>query len=605
MKLFNNRFFIFLFILLFSSYLNGQDTVSWESLRKRAYPQWFSDAKLGVFIHWGVYSVPAYGGPESYAEWYLRGLQTGAPLRVEFMRKNYGENFTYRDFAPLFRAELFDPDAWADIFEKVGAKYIILVAKHHDGYCLWPSRYSPGWNSVDVGPHRDIVGELARAVRQRGIRFGLYYSLAEWDHPLHRWYTDPPDSIGPYVEQHMIPQLKELLETYKPDLLFTDGEWLNKAEQWHARELISWYYNLIGPDAIVNDRWGHGADIGYITPEYSSTAPETDRPWAEVRGLGRSFGLNRNEKLSAYMSSRDLVRRFAWTVAHGGGLTINLGPSADGQIPLLQQERVEALGKWIETNKEAIYGASRWKHPADYGDVELRRTDTLLQFNWVRNSPGKPITEDHFTAEWTGWLRPDSSAVYTFVAEADDAATLWLDGKKLLDTSASESENAAEAMRQNNGSGHSASVYLEAGKFYSIRVTYHETIQNAHIRLNWHTQTSEPAALGKNNLYTQTDLSTGNGLKAVYRSKQARTVYTKNNDNLYAIVFGWPGRKLDLETPKPDKQMKVSLLSTGEQLPWRWRNGRLIIDLSKAACPSGDEADTWVFRLEGLATANR
>ncbi|HMM12868.1 MAG TPA: alpha-L-fucosidase [Bacteroidales bacterium] len=588
-------------LLLSAMLLSAQDSISWPMLRQRANPQWFTDARLGIFIHWGVYSVPAYGGPESYAEWYLRGLQTGAPLRVEFMRKNYGSDFTYRDFAPLFKAELFDPDEWAAIFERAGAKYIILVAKHHDGYCLWPSRFAPGWNSVDNGPGRDIVGELAQAVRRRGMRFGLYYSLPEWDHPLHRWYTDPPESIGPYVEQHMIPQLKELIEAYKPDLLFTDGEWFNTAEQWHARELISWYYNLVGPDAIVNDRWGHGADIGFVTPEYSSTAPDTHRPWAEVRGLGRSFGLNRNEKLSAYMSSSELVRRFVWTVAHGGGLIINLGPAADGQIPLLQQERVEALGQWIERHKEAIYGAKPWIRAADYGDVALHRTDTLLQFNWVRNSPGKPIAEDYFSAEWTGWLRPDSTAIYTFTADANDAAGLWINGTKLLDTHPSENENAAEAMRQSAGPKHTASVFLEGGKYYPIRLTYNETVQNAHIRLSWQAGSAEPQTMGKKHLFTSDDLHEGDGLVAVYRSKQPKIVYTANHGHAYAIVFGWPGKVLRLPLNKPHKSMSISLLPDGYPLPWRWKKGMLTVDLSKAGCPAGDATDTWVFRIEGMA----
>ena len=148
---------------------------------------------------------------------------------------------------------------------------------------------------------------------------------------------------------------------FRSDLIVTDGEWWNTAEDWHARQLIAWYYDLVGPDAIVNDRWGHGADIGFKTPEYSSGGLDTDRPWAEVRGLGRSFGLNRNEKLSAYMTSKELIHLFARTVAYGGGLIINVGPSADGKIPLLQQERIEALGSWLEINGEAIYGATKWE----------------------------------------------------------------------------------------------------------------------------------------------------------------------------------------------------------------------------------------------------
>ena len=259
----------------------------WETLRSRVYPQWFKDAKLGIFIHWGIYSVPAYGDEESYGEWFLRGLQVGDTTRTDFMKKSYGEDFTYNDFAPLFMAELFDPDQWADLFKEAGARYAVMVSKHHDGYAMWPSKYARNWNSMDVGPKRDLVGELTAAVKKKGLRMGLYYSLPEWNHPLHRWYTDPDSSIATYVEQHMIPQFKELVNAYQPDLLFADGEWFNTAKEWHAAELISWYYNLIGDDAVVNNRWGAGSNIGFLTPEYSSGISRSDRPWTEVRGDGQ------------------------------------------------------------------------------------------------------------------------------------------------------------------------------------------------------------------------------------------------------------------------------------------------------------------------------
>ena len=347
----------------------------WEMLRARPYPQWFKDAKLGIFIHWGVTSVPAYGGKESYGEWYLRGLQVGDSLRTSFMKNNYGEDFTYRDFAPLFKAELFDPAEWADIFKRAGARYVIFVTKHHDGYCLWPSKYAPDWNSMDVGPHRDLVGDLTDAVREAGLKMGFYYSLPEWNHPLHRWYTDPHDSIGAYVEQHMIPQFKELVSTYKPALLFADGEWYNSAKQWHAAELISWYFNLVGDDAIVNNRWGGGSNIGFLTPEYSAGIKKSDRPWTEVRGLGRSFGLNRNEKLDAYMTGEDLVHFFVKAVSNGGGITINVGPKADGQIPLLQQDRLIALGEWLKINGEEIYESEKWERKGEFREYTMERIE--------------------------------------------------------------------------------------------------------------------------------------------------------------------------------------------------------------------------------------
>jgi alpha-L-fucosidase len=572
---------------------------TWDSLRSRPYPQWFKDAKLGIFIHWGVYSVPSYGGPESYGEWYLRGLQAGAQNRIDFMKKYWGEDFTYNDFAPLWKAELFDPNEWADIFKKAGAKYIVLVSKHHDGFCLWPSEYAKGWNSVDVGPKRDIVGELAEAVREKDIRFGLYYSLPEWNNPLHRWYIDPHDSIGRYVHEHMIPQFKEAVGTYKPEVLFTDGEWFNHSEAWNARQLISWYYNLVGDNAIVNDRWGHGSDIGFITPEYSSGGLKTDRPWAEVRGLGRSFGLNRNEKLSAYKTPTELIHLFVRTVAYGGGLIINVGPAADGKIPLLQQERIEELGKWIALNEEAIYGSTQWIRSGEEKEVVLERIDPTINFNWVRNSPGHPITEDNFSAVWIGFIQPDYSETYEFSAKADDGMRLYLDGKLILDNWEQNSEGTdSQAMRDQHGNQAKNIVKLEKDKKYPIRVEYHEKLQNASISLMWESESTEKGVIPQKNLYSDIDLQNGNGLNAVYKSMHQHIAYTQNNGNLYAISFEWPGDKLELPIAKPKKGTKISLLGRYGELPWSYKNNKLIINLKQVKYNEMPNHHAWTFKIE-------
>ena len=178
------RTFFFIFILI-PVYLFSQVQPNWESIKERGYPQWFGDAKLGIFIHWGLYSVPSYSGPEQYGEWYYRGLMVNDTGRVEFMKKTYGEDFKYEDFDQLFKAELFNPDEWAQLFKDAGAKYVLLVTKHHDGYCLWDSPQKPDFNSVVGGPKRNIVEELTQSVRAQGLKMGFYYSLPEWRNPLH------------------------------------------------------------------------------------------------------------------------------------------------------------------------------------------------------------------------------------------------------------------------------------------------------------------------------------------------------------------------------------------------------------------------------------
>ena len=189
---------------------------NWESLDARPIAPWFDEAKFGIFIHWGVYSVPAWSPKGTYSEWYWWSMQDKNGETRKFHDRTYGAEFTYQDFAPMFKAELFDPDQWADLFARSGARYVILTSKHHDGFCLWPSAYSWNWNSVDIGPHRDLVGELGESVRAKNMRMCLYYSLYEWFRPL---YLESPER---YALEHMIPQMKEVVERYLPSLIYTD-----------------------------------------------------------------------------------------------------------------------------------------------------------------------------------------------------------------------------------------------------------------------------------------------------------------------------------------------------------------------------------------------
>ncbi|NJD08878.1 MAG: hypothetical protein FIB01_00030 [Gemmatimonadetes bacterium] len=583
----------------------AQQPPTWEELRARPVPQWFQDAKLGIFIHWGVYSVPAYSGREQYAEWFLRGLQLGDTLRTRFLRARYGTPFQYRDFAPLFRAELFDPAEWADLFRRAGARYVVLTAKHHDGFALWPSRYAPGWNSAEVGPRRDVVGELSAAVRNAGLRMGLYYSLPEWDSPLYRWGTDPPDRVAGYVEQHMIPQFRELVSTYRPELLFTDGEWDHPAETWHARELISWYVGRVGPDAVVNDRWGAGSDVGFRTPEYSSGLPPGGRPWAEVRGLGRSFGLNRNERLEAYLDPGSLIRFFAAAVARGGGMILNVGPGADGQIPLLQQERLLQLGEWLQRNGEAVYGAVPHTVTGEEMEVSYERVDSRIDFDWVRNSPAPGVREDGFTGSWRGYVEVPRSGRWRFDAEADDAVRVVVDGRVVV----VRGDSAARAGIHESVPGpdlphDTAGIELLTGRRYQLFVGYAEQDLNASVSVSWMGPDGKREVVPARQFSRTTGSPPGSGLFAVYRSRQYRLVYTRKGRDLYAIVFSRPGRELALSIAPPAPGARVQLLGLGAainpqpDLPWRAQDGRVLVDLSRVPPDLVPGQWAWTFKLE-------
>ncbi|MHA4846706.1 alpha-L-fucosidase [Flavitalea antarctica] len=351
-------------------------SASWESIDSRPIPKWFTDAKFGIFIHWGLYSVPAWAPVDpklnvgaKYSEWYWWRIDgdkspVGDAFR-NFHKAKYGDKFRYQDFAGSFKAELFKPEQWAELFVKAGAKYVVLTSKHHEGFALWPSKESWNWNAVDVGPHRDLAADLTKAVKGQGLKMGFYYSLYEWFNPLYK------TNVNRYVDEHMMPQMKDLVMSYKPDIFWTDGEWEHLSATWKSTEFLSWLYNEspVRSDVVVNDRWGketrskHG---GFYTTEYdlihdaNSKEIKIAHPWEECRGIGSSFGYNRNENLSEYESSESLVHMLIEKVARGGNLLLDIGPDADGTIPVIMQQRLLDLGNWLTTNGEAIYGTTSW-----------------------------------------------------------------------------------------------------------------------------------------------------------------------------------------------------------------------------------------------------
>ncbi len=349
-------------------------TSDWASIDSRPTPQWFTDAKFGIFIHWGVYSVPSWGPLvrdgakgiyECYAEHYWNRLMNKHPLFIKHHNEMYGESVKYQDFASDFKCEMFQPDEWAKLFQNAGAKYVVLTSKHHDGFALWPSRYSWNWNAVDIGPHRDILGDLTTAVKKAGLQMGYYYSLLEWFNPLYK-------DIDRYVENHMLPQMKELVTKYEPAIFWPDGEWDYNSDKLRSTDFLAWLYNEspVKETVAVNDRWGketrskHG---GYYTTEYDLVHSDNVKgarilhPWEECRGIGHSFGFNRNERLEDYSSSEALVHLLIEKVALGGNLLLNIGPTADGRIPVIMQQRLSDMGQWLSVNGEAIYATRPWE----------------------------------------------------------------------------------------------------------------------------------------------------------------------------------------------------------------------------------------------------
>lgn len=360
-------------------------TADWASIDSRPVPAWFEDAKFGIFIHWGLYSVPAWAPTkghvyDKYAEWYWSKMQGDKPVNKLFREHHqqfYGNNVQYTDFVKDFKAELFNPSDWAEIFRESGAKYVVLTSKHHEGFALWPSAQSWNWNSVDAGPHRDLAGDLMKAVKAKGLRMGYYYSLYEWFNPLYK------QDVNKYVDEHMLPQLKDLVVRYKPDVVWTDGEWEYPSATWKSPEFLSWLYNEspVKNEVVVNDRWGketRGKHGGFYTTEYDlvhegdASGMKMAKPWEECRGIGGSFGYNRSENLEDYSSASQLIHILVDKVARGGNLLLNIGPAADGTIPVIMQQRLKEIGDWLKVNGESIYDTRSWNAaPAVNKDTKL------------------------------------------------------------------------------------------------------------------------------------------------------------------------------------------------------------------------------------------
>lgn len=351
---------------------------NWASLNKRKMPEWFQHDKFGIFIHWGIYAVPAYApvipnSGESYAEWYWNHLEEKTAATTAFHNKNYGADFKYPEFEKQFKAEFFNPDQWADVFKKSGAKYVVLTSKHHEGYCLWNSAeadrsWQRPWNAVTGTPKRDLLGDLSTSVRAAGLKMGYYYSLYEWYNPL--WLSDKKK----FVTEHMIPQFKDLVSKYKPSIIFSDGEWELSDTAWKSEELLAWLFNEspVAKEVVVDDRWGNntrGKNTGatYSTSEYGS-GMDASVIWEESQGIGHSYGYNRNEKLEDYKSSHDLILMLTDIVSRGGNLLLDIGPTADGRIPVIMQQRLSDIGDWLAINGEAIYGTKAYKQPYEWSD---------------------------------------------------------------------------------------------------------------------------------------------------------------------------------------------------------------------------------------------
>ncbi len=366
------------------------------SLATHESPDWFDDAKFGIFIHWGVYSVPAFSRVGDYAEWYWHSMHQKHSVDYEHQLRLYGAASTYDQFIPRFTAQRFNPKAWVDLFHEAGARYFVLTSKHHEGFALFDTATTDR-NAVAMGPHRDLVAALFTAARRYypgELHPGLYYSLFEWynpaytGHPVPQYVTGEPIAytgykpIASYIDDHVLPQMREIVDRYHPQVLWCDGEWEKPSEYWHDAAAIAHYYNTArerGEGVALNDRCrvnggndeNHNTVFDFSTPEYTTFSQTRAKKWEASRGMGFSYGYNAAEQPKNYKTSAELIAFLVDMVSKNGNFLLDIGPKADGTIPAIMQQRLRDMGAWLRVNGEAIYGSHYWWRASDDGNLRF------------------------------------------------------------------------------------------------------------------------------------------------------------------------------------------------------------------------------------------
>ena len=373
-------FFIALFFLLATiqqALAQDKYQATWESLKKYETPEWFRDAKFGIFIHWGVYSVPAFG-----SEWYPRLMYQQGTNEFKHHVETYGaqDKFGYKDFIPMFKAEKFDPQAWVALFKKAGAKYVVPVAEHHDGFAMYKTAYSK-WNAFNMGPKRDVIGELAAEIRKQGLIFGLS------SHRIEHWFfmnggrkfasdvldEKNSDFYGPAREENETPSAEymndwllrnaELINNYQPQLFWFDW-WIEQpAMDPYRKSFAASYYNK-------GLEWNKGVVINYKNISYPEGTAVLDLergklagirklPWQTDDAIGNeSWGYAAG---NTFKDARYVITNLIDIVSKNGNLLLNIGPRPDGTITDDETATLLGTGKWLDVNGEAIYGTRPWK----------------------------------------------------------------------------------------------------------------------------------------------------------------------------------------------------------------------------------------------------
>jgi alpha-L-fucosidase len=409
----------------------GQETVygpyipTIASIREHECPEWFRDAKFGMFIDWGLYSVPGWGAPVGndhriYPDWYLFRMMEEGKVK-EYHHKNWGKDFMPDDFIPLFTAESYDPKWLVGVAKEAGMKYIIPFCKHHDGFCLWPSSYTDR-DAMDAGPKKDLIRPLVDECYKNGLKFGFYFSLEEWGYPIvkdgvkyiREWggalkpydenkkkmYLTGKYPVEDFFDDYTVPQAKEFIDLYDPDILWFDGDWSMSPEGYRSPEIISYFYNKAEgrKEVALNDRNGRTRfKIGdFYCSEFHRLPKgyEMMHPWEENRGISQSYGYNHEDTEESVLSVKDFIHMFIRIVSTNGNLLLIVNLDGKGGLPEVQARRLREIGAWLKINGEAIYSTRPWMTPVQElfsGSITQKEDDKNGEVRFTQSKDGKTI----------------------------------------------------------------------------------------------------------------------------------------------------------------------------------------------------------------------
>ena len=369
---------------------------TWNSLGRHQIPEWFKDAKFGIYTHWGLYSVPAYGENGS---WYPHNMYKKGTEQYKYHLKKYGHpsKFGYKDFIPMFKAENFDADEWAELFKRAGAQFAGPVAEHHDGFAMWDSKLTE-WDTADKGPKKDIVGQLERAIKKRGMKFittfhhatnwayyphwvdsfdcsnpeysGLYGPVHDQDKDWPQWYKIGADELA-FMQQQpskesnelWLGKLKEVIDKYQPDLIWFDGS-LDRMHDDYEREFFAYYFNQAqkwNKDVeVLFKGWDVPPGIATVDLELGRMQELTRHMWITDTSIDEQGAWSYVQGLT-FKSTNRLIDNLVDRVSKNGLLLLNVGPKADGTIPEEAKQRLLEIGDWLKVNGDAIYGTRAWR----------------------------------------------------------------------------------------------------------------------------------------------------------------------------------------------------------------------------------------------------